>query len=81
MVRELQPRIDRLGQLALELSRLAHGWLGEDGPWLRLERRAMFACLHSALRGAEEARVVLARTRDRLEGWPYGGGKRESGEA
>jgi hypothetical protein len=58
-------RLDDLGRgLAKELVQIREA----DDPLLYVERKAYLAALGRILAGVEEARVVLARARQRLEG-------------
>jgi hypothetical protein len=57
-------RLDDLGRgLAKEIVLVRQA----DGPLLYVERKAYLAALGRILTGVEEARVVLARARQRLE--------------
>jgi hypothetical protein len=60
-------RIKRLEALFLGLSREVCLFKDCDCPLLYLERQAYLGALRDAMTGAETARVVLAKARQRLE--------------
>ncbi len=65
---DIAARGRRLGELARGLSREVSLWQEGNDPLLYLERRAYLKGVQDALAGLEDARVVLARARQRLEG-------------
>jgi hypothetical protein len=67
---DLAARVGRLDELARGLAREVALWKKGDDPLLYLERRAYLDAIQDALAGVEEARVVLARARQRLEDEP-----------
>jgi hypothetical protein len=64
---DLWLRIDRLGELTLELPRDRVAWERAEGPLLYLERRAYLAAIRTAIRGVEDARVILAKACQRMD--------------
>jgi hypothetical protein len=66
-VTDLKVRVERLDELARGLSKEVVLWKEGSDPLLYLERKAYLKAIQDALAGVEEARVVLARARQRLE--------------
>jgi hypothetical protein len=64
---DLQARVRRLEQLARGLAKEVTLWKACDDPLLYLERKAYLGAIQDALAGVEEARVTLAKARQRLE--------------
>jgi hypothetical protein len=62
----LQARVKRLEELSRGLAREVLLWKEGSDPLLYAERRAYLSAIQDALSGVEEARVVLARARQRL---------------
>ncbi len=67
---DLKARVERLDQLARGLSREVVQRKEANDPLLYLERKGYLGGLHKAIAGIEEARVALARARQRLEAAP-----------
>lgn len=65
-VTDLEARVRRLDQLARGLAREVSLWRECNDPLLYLERKAYLNAIQDALAGVEEARVVLAKARQRL---------------
>jgi hypothetical protein len=62
-----------LEELTRGLAKEVSLWKEGNDPLLYLERKAYLGAIQDALAGVEEARVVLARARQRLEGaQPFG---------
>jgi hypothetical protein len=68
----LTARVHRLHELSPALAKEVVLWKECNDPLLYLERRAYLGAIRGALAGVEEARVVLAKARQRPE--------RESGQ-
>jgi hypothetical protein len=67
-VERIAARVDHLDELARGLAKeLVRVGEAKD-PLLYVERKASLAALRRVVAGVEEARVVLARARQRLEG-------------
>jgi hypothetical protein len=64
---DLKARVRRLDDLARGLAKEVALWKGGNDPLLYLERKAYLGAIQDALAGAEAARVVLAKARQRLE--------------
>ena len=64
---DLKARVDRLQDLAVGLAKEVVLWKEGSDPLLYVERKAYLKAIQDALAGVEEARVVLARARQRLE--------------
>ena len=64
---DLAARVRRLDQLARGLAKEVAIWKECNDPLLYLERKAYLTAIQDALAGVEEARVVLAKARQRLE--------------
>jgi hypothetical protein len=64
---DVSARVHRLDELARGLAKEVSLWKKGDDPLLFLERKAYLNAIQDALAGAEEARVVLVRARQRLE--------------
>ncbi len=64
---DLKARVDRLHELAVGFAKEVTLWRACDDALLYVERRAYLKAIQDALAGIEEARVVLARARQRLE--------------
>jgi hypothetical protein len=76
----LQVRVERLEELSRGLSREVLLWKEGNDPLLYVERKAYLSAIQQALAGIEDARVVLARARQRLgpaAGEPPGLSRRE----
>jgi hypothetical protein len=74
---DLQARVRRLEQLARGLAKEVTLWKACNDPLLYLERKAYLGAIQDALSGVEEARVTLAKARQRLEreqNYPTAGG-------
>lgn len=67
---DMTARVCRLDELARGLAKEVALWKKADDPLLYLERKAYLDAIQDALAGVEEARVVLARARQRLEADP-----------
>jgi hypothetical protein len=67
---DLSARVRRLDDLARGLAKEVALWKKGSDPLLYLERKAYLDAIQDALAGVEEARVVLARARQRLEDMP-----------
>jgi hypothetical protein len=65
---QLASRKHRLEQLVMGLFREVALLRGAFSPLLYLERRAYLDALQDAIAGAEAARIVLAKTLQRMEG-------------
>ncbi len=65
---QIAARVDRLDELARGLAKELVRVGKADNPLLYVERRAYLGALRRVLAGVEEARVVLARARQRIEG-------------
>jgi hypothetical protein len=65
-VTDLAARVRRLDALVRGLAKEVALWRGGNDPLLYLERRAYLKAIQDALAGLEEARVVLARARQRM---------------
>jgi hypothetical protein len=66
-VADLAARCRRLESLFIGLMRECQVMGAGDDPLLYLERRAYLMALHAASSGLENARVVLAKAKQRLE--------------
>jgi hypothetical protein len=66
-VMDLKARVERLQELAVGLSKEVTIWREGGDPLLYVERKAYLKSIQDALAGIEEARVVLAQARQRLE--------------
>jgi hypothetical protein len=64
---DMTARVRRLDELARGLAKEVALWKKADDPLLYLERKAYLDAIQDALAGVEEARVILARARQRLE--------------
>ena len=64
---DLTARVRRLDELSRELAKAVVLWKECNDPLLYPERRAYLGAIRDALAGVEEARVVLAKARQRLE--------------
>ncbi len=64
---DLAARVRRLDELARGLAKEVTLWKTCSDPLLYLERKAYLSAIQDALAGAESARVVLAKARQRLE--------------
>jgi hypothetical protein len=60
-------RIQRLEDLALGLHKDRVAWEEAADPLLYLERRAYLAAIRTAIRGVEDARVILAKACQRMD--------------
>jgi hypothetical protein len=69
---DLSARVRRLDELTRGLAKEVVIWKEANDPLLYRERRAYLKAIQDALAGVEEARVVLARSRQRLGGTPSG---------
>ena len=67
---DVAARVRRLEELTRGLAKEVSLWKEGNDPLLYLERKAYLGAIQDALAGVEEARVVLARARQRLEGAP-----------
>jgi hypothetical protein len=67
-VADIKARVVRLDRLARGLAKEVGLWRGCNDPLLYRERKAYLAAVQDALAGVEEARVMLARVVQRLEG-------------
>jgi hypothetical protein len=65
---DLQARVRRLDELSRGLAREVAMWREGNDPLLYLERKAYLNAIMDALAGIEQARVVLAQARQRLDG-------------
>ncbi len=65
---QIAARVDRLDELARGLGKELVQMRRAADPLLYVERRSCLDDLQRVLSGVEEARVVLARARQRLEG-------------
>jgi hypothetical protein len=65
--RDLTAGARRLDELSRGLAKEVVLWKECNDPLLYLERRAYLGAIRDALAGVEEARVVLAKARQRLE--------------
>jgi hypothetical protein len=65
---DLAARVRRLEALTIGLMRECALMAEGDDPMLYLERRAYLAAVRAAVAGLENARVVLAKARQRIEG-------------
>ena len=63
----LEARVQRLEELSRGLAREVLLWKEGNDPLLYAERRAYLSAIQDALAGIEDARVVLARARQRME--------------
>jgi hypothetical protein len=61
-------RIHRLDELTRGLAKEVLLWKEAGDPLLYLERKAYLKAIQETLAGAETARIVLARARQRIEG-------------
>jgi hypothetical protein len=68
---DLTARVRRLDELSRGLAKEVALWKECNDPLLYLERKAYLGAIQDALAGVEEARVVLAKARQRLE-WERG---------
>jgi hypothetical protein len=66
---DLRRRIDRLEELARGLAKEVVLLNAANDPLLYVERKTYLTAIQDALAGVEAARVVLAKARQRLEGW------------
>jgi hypothetical protein len=66
-LQDLTARVRRLDELARGLAKEVALWKECNDPLLYLERKAYLGAIQDALAGVEEARVVLAKARQRLE--------------
>jgi hypothetical protein len=77
-LKHISARIRRLDSLFIglhrEISKIARG----DDPMLYLERQAYLKALYSTTAALENARVILARARRRIESSGGGGGRPSS---
>jgi hypothetical protein len=64
---DLTARVRRLDELMRGLSKEVSLWKEGNDPLLYPERKAYLEAIQDALAGVEEARVVLAGARQRLE--------------
>jgi hypothetical protein len=64
---DLAARVQRLDELARGLAKEVTLWKACNDPLLYLERKAYLNAIQDALAGVETARVVLAKSRQRLE--------------
>jgi hypothetical protein len=64
---DVSARVQRLDELARGLAKEVSLWKKGDDPLLFLERKAYLNAIQNAMAGAEEARVILAQARQRLE--------------
>jgi hypothetical protein len=64
---DLGMRIQRLEDLALGLHKDRVAWEEAADPLPYLERRAYLAAVRTAIRGVEDARVILAKACQRME--------------
>lgn len=64
---DVAARVRRLDELMRGLAKEVSLWKEGNDPLLYLERKAYLEAIQDALAGVEEARVVLARARQRLE--------------
>ena len=64
---DLTARVRRLDELSRGLAKEVALWKECNDPLLYLERKAYLGAIQDALAGVEEARVVLAKARQRLE--------------
>ncbi len=64
---QIAARVERLDELARGLAKELVRVSKADEPLLYVERKGYLEALGRVLSGVEEARVVLARTRQRLE--------------
>ena len=64
---DLAARVRRLDQLSRGLSKEVTLWQACNDPLLYLERKAYLKAIQQALAGVEDARVILAKVRQRLE--------------
>jgi hypothetical protein len=71
-LRDLTARVRRLDELSRGLGKEVVLWKECNDPLLYLERRAYLGAIQDALGGVEEARIVRAKARRRVE--------RESGQ-
>jgi hypothetical protein len=62
----LQARVERLDDLSRGLAREVLLWKEGNDPLLYAERKAYLTAIQQALAGIEDARVILARARQRL---------------
>jgi hypothetical protein len=65
-LRDVIARVRRLDQLSRGLAKEVVLWKECNDPLLYLERRAYLGAIRNALAGVEEARVALAKARQRL---------------
>jgi hypothetical protein len=63
----IQARVERLERLSKGLAREVVVIRAADDPLLYLERQAYLAALRDGIAGLEDARVILARARQRME--------------
>jgi hypothetical protein len=63
----IKRRIGRLDELSRGLAKEVVLMKAADDPLLYLERKAYLTAIQDALAGVEDARVALARARQRLE--------------
>ena len=64
---DLKARVSRLDELSRGLAKEVTLWKACNDPLLYLERRVYLGAIQDALAGVEEARVILAKARQRLE--------------
>jgi hypothetical protein len=65
---DIVARLHRLDTLSRGLSLELHNVSKADDPMLYVERREYLAAMRRVQAGVEEARVVLAKARQRMEG-------------
>ncbi|HVS34093.1 MAG TPA: hypothetical protein VMS17_00845 [Gemmataceae bacterium] len=65
-VADLSARVKRLEELTRGLAKEVLRWKECNDPLLYMERKAYLDAIQNALAGLDEARVVLARARNRL---------------
>jgi hypothetical protein len=63
---DVAARVRRLDELTRGLAKEVVLWKEANDPLLYLERRAYLEAIQTALKGVDDARVVLARARQRL---------------
>jgi hypothetical protein len=66
-LRDLTARVRRLDELSRGLAKEVVLWKECNDPLLYLKRRAYLGAIQDALAGVEQARVVLAKARQRLK--------------
>jgi hypothetical protein len=64
---DLTARIQRFDALARGLAKEVTLWKNSNDPLRYLERKAYLRAVQNALAGVEEARVILAKVRQRLD--------------